>query len=247
MKILIALCLCATTAMGQETLSYTSASLSGIVQLSQALAPSQANQVVTATSYSYSQNGLLQFSPGPQPYGLSNQKQSFVFSTDANGNITSWSSNVSASAAVDEAGYQVDFISSPAGDFFAYTTCTSQGCEADPVGQTAAGAWTVESITPVAPQPTDLQAQVTTLQSQVSSLTTQMSASNTQVTALTAALTTQTNATSTYHTAYAEEAASAASYKKAYTAEASAAASLTKKLAAADAEIAALRAELRKR
>jgi len=167
--ILLALLFWAEVVTAQEMLNYASSTLTGTVTLSQALVPGKTNQLAMASAYSFSQNGLLQFSPGPQPFGLFDQEQSFVFSTDASGNITAWSLNVSASAAVDNAGYSVDFISSSVGDFFADTTCTSQGCSSDPVVQTAAGSWTVVSINATDPPPTvaQLQAQVASLQSQL--------------------------------------------------------------------------------
>lgn len=168
MKFLLLL-FCAT-AFGQETLNYASSTLTGTVTLAQALAPNQANQWVRATAYNFSPNGLLQFSPGPQPFGLFDQQQSFVFSTDASGNITSWSLNISASAAVGDDGFGVNFISSTAGDFFAETSFSSAGDEVSPVVQSAAGAWTVASINssdPPAPTIAQLQAQVASLQSQL--------------------------------------------------------------------------------
>jgi hypothetical protein len=180
-KGIFAFVLFASAAMGQETLTYTSTSLIGTVQLAQALVPNQSNQVAIATAYSFSITGLLSFSPGPQPFGLSDQQQTFVFSTDANGNVTSWSLNISAFADPENAGFSVNFISSLAGDLFAETICDSaDGCVPQPVVQSAAGVWAVASITPTAPQPTvaQLQAQIAALQAQVATLQAQAGAAS---------------------------------------------------------------------
>jgi hypothetical protein len=127
--------------MGQEVLDYTSGNLTGVIDLATTLNPNQANQLVTATAYNFSENGLLSYSPGPQPFGLFDQQQTFVFST-SNGQITSWLLDVSAQASPGGiTGYGVNFTSSTAGDMFEETAYTTLGPIAFPVVVSAPGSW----------------------------------------------------------------------------------------------------------
>jgi hypothetical protein len=159
--------------------------------------------------------------------------QSFVFSTDASGNITSWSINVSGFADPGVDGVSVNFSSSPFADFLAMTECApffdpqnGGGCQIDPVVQSAAGAWTVAQMTPPpAPAPDPLIATVAALK--------------VQVTALSASLASMTTSRNDYRAAYSDYYTAEQIYKGQV-------ASLTKELAAANAEIALLKAELKK-
>ncbi len=211
--------------------------LSGTITLSAPLSPNAVNATVTPLSWNFSAE-LSTLVPNG---GYTTASTSF--STDANGNITGWNVQIwyNAPAGIS---FSNGFNSTPSGDTVEIVDNEGSSLETIVGQSTAPGAW--------ACLPDPLQAQLTAAQNTDTALTAQVAALQAQVTALTAQLATMTTQRNSYLNGYLEENTAVLELRSevedlygAYVYWADQARALTVQINALNAEIAALKAQLK--
>ena len=162
----------------------------GTVTLAAPLAANMSNVTATITAWNFDEENLSGIGPGTPG---SDEGATFIFSTDANGNITDWSVNLYWTDN-SEAPYLIEMTSTPAGD----TVSASEQRTEPPLAEmtvngssSTAGTWTciasfAASYTapPDPPAPNPLAATVAALQAQVASLQAQVTALTTEANGL---------------------------------------------------------------
>lgn len=153
MKTLIVFCLLSiSTARAQETIDYASGDVTGVVTLAEALDPNEANQIGDVSSYSFSANGLLNYTASQQLFAYDAEQHTFLFST-VNGQIDSFLFNIQKIAPAQSAGITVNFMASQSGSLLQETYYSlSEGAIPLPVVTTAGGSMAGAPNTVQAPE-----------------------------------------------------------------------------------------------
>jgi hypothetical protein len=141
------------------------AALAGTVTLSAPLPPNAQNLAVTPVAWDFTvENPAI-------PDVLWTTPSTFVFSTDAKGNITNWSLNLTWGEAGGTPSFNMTVTSALAGDYVQFYQSGAVGPFSSITGTNAtAGTWTCNPP----PAPNQLAAEVTQLQAQVTSLQSQL-------------------------------------------------------------------------